>query len=167
MGLLDPSFPNLGKNEFSWERGLYQFLSIPIIYHHTKNQKKLELEKSSELTDGRADTNRQADRQTDNGDFIKPSIGRGPINQISIQVLSKYLSLHKHKHHSTEVYSESCQTSKMERFGKIIHSFQSMIILAKHSILFVWQGSEYALLYEKFLTDIHNVILVIILLPVG
>ena len=55
----------------------------------------------------------------------------------------------------------------MERFVKIIHSFQSMIILAKHSILFVWQGSEYALLYEKFLTDIHNVILVIILLPAG
>ena len=141
MGVLDSSFPNLGKNEFSWERGLCQFLSIPIIYHHTKNQKKLELEKNSELTDGRADTDRQADRQTDrqtdNGDFIEPSIGRGPINQISIQVSSNYLSLDKHKHHSTEVYSESCQTSKMERFVKIIHSFQSMIILAKHSILVV------------------------------
>ena len=32
---------NLVKNEFSWKRGLCQFLNISIIYHHIKNQKKL------------------------------------------------------------------------------------------------------------------------------
>ena len=33
--------PNLVKNEFSWKRGLSQFLNIPIIYHYVKNQRKL------------------------------------------------------------------------------------------------------------------------------
>ena len=39
-----------------------------------------------------------------------------------------------------EVYSESCQTSKMERFAKI----KLLTILAKCSILDVLQDSEYA-----------------------
>ena len=35
-------FPqNLVDNEVSWKKGLCQFLNIPIIYHHAKNQKKL------------------------------------------------------------------------------------------------------------------------------
>ena len=32
--------PILGKNEFCWKKGLWQFLNIPIIYHHVKNKKK-------------------------------------------------------------------------------------------------------------------------------
>ena len=35
--ILGPSYPNFGKNEFSWEKELYQFLDIPIIYHCAKN----------------------------------------------------------------------------------------------------------------------------------
>ena len=38
-----------------------------------------------------------------------------------------------------EVYSEPCQTSKMECFN----SFQVLNIFAKHSILDIWQGFEY------------------------
>ena len=30
-----------GKNEFSWEKELCQFLNIPIMYHRAKNKKKL------------------------------------------------------------------------------------------------------------------------------
>ena len=33
--------PSLGKNEFSWKKGLCQFLDISIIYHRAKNQKIL------------------------------------------------------------------------------------------------------------------------------
>ena len=29
------------KNEFSWKKRLCQFLNIPIIYHHSKNEKKI------------------------------------------------------------------------------------------------------------------------------
>ena len=61
--ILDPFCPNLSKNEFSREKGLCQFLDIPIIYHHAKNQKKLMnhfCEKSQ--TDGWSD--RQTNRQT-------------------------------------------------------------------------------------------------------
>ena len=36
-----PFCPNLGKNELSWKKLLLQFLDAPIIYHPTKNQKKL------------------------------------------------------------------------------------------------------------------------------
>ena len=44
---------SLVKNEFSWKRGLCQFLNIPIIYHHVKNQKKLisHSDKNAELID--------------------------------------------------------------------------------------------------------------------
>ena len=31
---------NMGKNEFSWEKGLCHFLNIPVIYHHTTNHTK-------------------------------------------------------------------------------------------------------------------------------
>ena len=44
----------------------------------------------------------------------------------------------------SEAYSEHCQTSKMERFEKIIEDFEPLTIFAKRSILYVWQGSEYA-----------------------
>ena len=43
----------------------------------------------------------------------------------------------------SEAYLESCQTLKMEHFVKIISGFQPLNI-AKRSILYVWQGSEYA-----------------------
>ena len=36
-------------------------------------------EKNDELTDG------QTERPTDNGDFIGPSVGRGPIKDLIIQ----------------------------------------------------------------------------------
>ena len=39
--ILSPFCLNLGKNEFSWKKGLRQFLNILIIYHSAKNQKKL------------------------------------------------------------------------------------------------------------------------------
>ena len=69
-GILHPFRPNLDKNEFSWKKGLYQFLNIPIIYHRAKSQKKL-ISHSWEKcrTDGRTD--RQA------SDFMGPSVGRG------------------------------------------------------------------------------------------
>ena len=38
---LGPFCSDSVKNEFSWKRGLFQFLNIPIIYHHVENQKKL------------------------------------------------------------------------------------------------------------------------------
>ena len=39
--ILGPFCSNLGKNEFSWKKGLCQFLNIPIGYHCAQNQKKL------------------------------------------------------------------------------------------------------------------------------
>ena len=57
------SLDTLGKNEFSWEKGLCQFLDIPIIYHRAKNQKKLLSHFWEKRPNGRPD------RQT-NGDFI-------------------------------------------------------------------------------------------------
>ena len=57
------SCSNLGKHEFSWGKGLCEYLNIRIIYHYAKNQKKLPIpEKNSDLTDGR--TNGQTDGQT-------------------------------------------------------------------------------------------------------
>ena len=32
---------HMGKNEFSWKKGLCQVLDIPITYHRPKHQKKL------------------------------------------------------------------------------------------------------------------------------
>ena len=43
-----------------------------------------------------------------------------------------------------QVYSEPCQTSKMEYFAKIVYSLQVLIIFAKCTILYAWQGSEYS-----------------------
>ena len=40
--------------------------------------------------------------------------------------------------------SEPCQTSKMKCFAEIVGNKNSLNILAKHSILDVWQGSKYA-----------------------
>ena len=35
-------------------------------------------------------------------------------------------------------------TSKIELFAKIVNSFQSLTSFSKNSILYIWQGSEYA-----------------------
>ena len=43
-----------------------------------------------------------------------------------------------------EVYSEPCQTSKIEHFVKIVNDFQPLSIFAKRSILDIWEGCEYA-----------------------
>ena len=43
-----------------------------------------------------------------------------------------------------DAYSEPCQTSKTERFAKIVNGLKSLTILAICSILDVRQGSEYA-----------------------
>ena len=43
----------------------------------------------------------------------------------------------------THVCPEPCQTSKRGNFAKIVNNWKSSIIVAKLSILDVWQGSEY------------------------
>ena len=48
----------------------------------------------------------------------------------------------------TEAYLEPCQTSKMERFAKML------TIFLKSSILDVWQGSEYASM-DKYLFKVN------------
>ena len=42
------------------------------------------------------------------------------------------------------MYSEPCETSKIELFEKIVNNWKLLPISAKTSILDVWQGSEYA-----------------------
>ena len=44
----------------------------------------------------------------------------------------------------SEPNSESCKTSKMELFVKIVKKERPFTIFVKTSILDVWQGSEYA-----------------------
>ena len=48
-----------------------------------------------------------------------------------------------------EAYLDACQTSKMERFAKIVNGWIPFTIFAKCSILDVWQGSEYAPPYQS------------------
>ena len=64
--------PKFGQKWIFLDKSLTQFLDNPMIYHRAKNQKKLMsyFWEKAELTD------RHADRQT-NGDFIRPSVGRG------------------------------------------------------------------------------------------
>ena len=49
--------PNSGKNDFSWKKGLWQFLDIPIVYHRAKKLSSHFLEKHQ--------TNGRTDRETD------------------------------------------------------------------------------------------------------
>ena len=42
------------------------------------------------------------------------------------------------------VYSNPCQTSKMERFAKLVNGWKQLTIFAKSFILDVEQGSECA-----------------------
>ena len=41
--ILDAFSQNAGKNEFSRKKGLFQFVNIPIIYHHTKKKSEKNL----------------------------------------------------------------------------------------------------------------------------
>ena len=43
----------------------------------------------------------------------------------------------------SETFLESCQTSKIERFSRLVKKFQPLTILEKCSILDAWQVSEY------------------------
>ena len=64
--ILGPFFPNLGKNEISWKKRIFQFLNIPIIYYRAKNQKKRTNHSREKcLTESRTDTHRQTGGKTD------------------------------------------------------------------------------------------------------
>ena len=41
-----------------------------------------------------------------------------------------------------EAYSRPYQTSKVERFVKLVNGFYRLTIFAKRSVLGIWQGSE-------------------------
>ena len=58
-------------------------------------------------------------------------------DRLTCQTLSNDLT-------SKEAYSQPCQTSKIERFVKIINSFTPLTVFTKRSILDVWYFSEYA-----------------------
>ena len=58
--------PNLGEKEFSWNKGLWEFLNIPIIYHDAKNLKKLTTHSWQKCRTADGQTN----RQTENRDFV-------------------------------------------------------------------------------------------------
>ena len=50
----------------------------------------------------------------------------------------------KHDHHLLfrEAYTEPCQTSKLELFGKIANGWKQLTIFAKSSILVVYNGAD-------------------------
>ena len=62
------------------------------------------------------------------------------------------------------IQSFFCQTSTMEYFTKIVTRYKSLTIFTKHSILDVWQGSEYAcvLQYLAIITSIKYLIICVI-----
>ena len=70
--ILGPFYQNFGKNEFSWKKGLYQFLNISIII--ALLCQKLERTNEPFL---RKMLNSWTDRQTDNSDLIGSSLGQG------------------------------------------------------------------------------------------
>ena len=56
----------------------------------------------------------------------------------------------------TQVYSELCQTTIMERFSKIVSNYKPLTIFTKCPNLDVWQGFEYAFVIQ-YLTIIANI----------
>ena len=44
----------------------------------------------------------------------------------------------------SEMFSEPCQTAKMELFVKIVNDLKPLTIFAKRSVFGVWQNCEYA-----------------------
>ena len=61
FGAMWPFWPKFGQKGIFLEKRLCQFLNIPSIYHHAKNQKKLIClpKKNAELTDGWKDIKRR------------------------------------------------------------------------------------------------------------
>ena len=55
--------------------------------------------------------------------------------------------------HNSKEYLESCQTSKMELFAKIVNGFLPLTILAKNFMSGAWLGSEVA---SGIVTNILN-----------
>ena len=89
------SLDTLGKNEFSWEKGLCQILDIPIIYHRAKNQKKL----LSHFWEKRR-TNGRTDRQTDKRWFYRISVGGPIIKFVNLFIINLTWSSAFWKHYS-------------------------------------------------------------------
>ena len=56
----------------------------------------------------------------------------------------------------TDVYSQPCQTSKMENFVKIVNGYKPLTIFAKPSILDVSQVSEYTSGIDGFLFKLRH-----------
>ena len=52
--------------------------------------------------------------------------------------------------HSCSAVAGPCQTSKMERFSKVVNGFQPLIFYAKRSILDISQGSECSCVFIIF-----------------
>ena len=50
-------------------------------------------------------------------------------------------------------YSKPCQSSKIERFVKIVNGFKPLTIFARCSVLDVWQSSEYTIGNYMWLRD--------------
>ena len=65
----------LDKNEFPWKKGICQFLAIPVIYHHAKNQKKIMCHSRGKCWSG-GWMNRQTKGLTENRNFVGPSVGQ-------------------------------------------------------------------------------------------
>ena len=86
FGAMWPFWPFLAKPGQKWiflEKRISQFLNIPIICHRAKNQKKLICHSWGKCwTDGWM--GRQTEGQTDNHDFVEPSVGRGPIIKVTL-----------------------------------------------------------------------------------
>ena len=76
--ILDAFSQNVGKNEFSWKKRTLSVFKYSNYLPSCKKKKKTEKnwwpipEKNPELT------NKLTDGQTDNGDFIRPPVGRAP-----------------------------------------------------------------------------------------
>ena len=73
---------HLSKNEFSWKKGLCQFLNIKIIYHCTKNQRKVNVPSLRKMMNGQMDG--QTEGEKDNHDFAGSS--RGPIIKVTLSI---------------------------------------------------------------------------------
>ena len=55
-----------GKKEFSWRKGLFQFLNISLIYHRAKNQKE-----TNAISLEKCQTDKRTDKQTDKLWFVE------------------------------------------------------------------------------------------------
>ena len=83
MCSFSPFLPKFRQKWIFLEKRLCQLLNIQIIYHRAKNQKKLICHSWRKCwTDGWM--GRQTEGQTDNHDFVEPSVGRGPIIKVTL-----------------------------------------------------------------------------------